>query len=106
MHDYAGPLLKVTVLDAGDDDLVQYREIEVQIEDGGIAIRPVGYGDHTSLDGHGSPVFIEFRNGIPIVVIWDDINNEEPSHTISLKNVAESNRGENMQCCQSLTNPR
>lgn len=97
MHKYPGPLLKVTVLDADDDALVQYRVIEVQIEDGGIAIRPLGYGDKTTLDRQGSPVFIEFRNGIPVVVIWDDINNEEPSHVISLKSAAESNYRENMQ---------
>lgn len=97
MHNYPGPQLKVTVRDADDDALVPYREIEVQIEEGGIAIRPLGYGDKTSLDGQGSPVFIEFRKGIPFVIIWDDINNEEPNHVISLKSAAESNHWENIQ---------
>ncbi len=69
-----------------------HREIEVQVETHGIAIRPVGYGNKLSLDGEGSSVFIEFRDGIPVVVVWDDINNEEPSHIITLRKAAESNR--------------
>jgi len=49
------------------------------------------------MDGQGSPVYIEFRHGIPTVIIWDDINNEEPSHVISLKDAAESTRREDVQ---------
>jgi hypothetical protein len=94
MQNHPIPLLKTTVLDADAEGPVAHREIELQIEAGGIAIRPVGYGDKTSLDGQGSPVFVEFRNGIPVVVIWDDITEEEPSHVISLENATESNRRE------------
>jgi hypothetical protein len=71
-----------------------HRYIELEIESHGIAIRPIGYGDKLNSNGKGSPVFIEFRNGIPMVLVWDDINNEEPSHIISLEKASESNRGE------------
>lgn len=82
MQHSSGSQLRGTVYDA-DDPSVR-REVELEIESHGIAIRPVGYGDYFSLDGQGAPIFIEFRNGVPAVVIWDDVNNEEPSHTINL----------------------
>lgn len=94
------PLLKIQVLnddDSEDDSIVDYREIELQIEDWGLVVRPTGYGDNTSLGGCGCPLFVGFRKGIPVVTIWDDINNEEASHIISLEKAAESNLGETTQ---------
>ena len=58
----------------------------------GIFIGFAGYGDAGSADGHGIPVMIESRDGIPYVLIWADINNEDPTHEISLANAAESKR--------------
>jgi hypothetical protein len=92
MHHEVVSLLKLQVSDAYDPDW--YQELEIEIESHGIAIRPVGYGDCSSPNGQGSPVFIEFRNGVPTLVVWDDINREGPSHIISLGNAAEPNRRE------------
>lgn len=83
-------VLKLDVADA--EALGMHRHLELEIENQGIAIRPVGYGDKLSMSGQGCPILVEFRNGIPTVIIWDDINREEPSHVISLRNAAESNR--------------
>ncbi len=90
MQENASSVLKLEIADTSG--LAVRRAIEIEIESHGIAIRPAGYGHKLSIDGQGSPVFIEFRSGIPTVVIWDDINNEEPSQVISLKSAAESNR--------------
>lgn len=90
MHNDASSVMKLRVHNV--DNSSEYSDIELEIESHGIAIRPVGYGDKVTPDGQGSPLFIEFRNGIPMIVIWDDINNEEPSHVISLEKAAESNR--------------
>jgi hypothetical protein len=59
-----------------------------------VLVRPEGYGDKPSDDGDGWPVLIENRNGVPHVVIWADINQEDPTHVISLDEAAESNRKE------------
>ena len=58
----------------------------------GIFIQPEGYGDHCSIDGAGIPVLFEYWGGEPRMVIWDDINQEDSSHIISLKNAAENLR--------------
>jgi hypothetical protein len=92
MHHEVGSLLKLQVRDASAP--VGNRELVIEIESHGIAIRPIGYGDCYTLNGQGSPIFIEFRNGVPTVVVWDNINCEEPSHIISLENAAEPNRRE------------
>lgn len=57
----------------------------------GICIRPRGYGDKTSMDGKGFPIVIEFDNGVPRIIVWNDINVEEPT-IISLHNAKESLR--------------
>lgn len=93
MHNDASSVMKLKLRDVNGSS--EYRDIELEIESRGIAIRPVGYGDKLSPDGQGSPVFIEFRNGIPMLVVWDDINSEEPSHLITLERAIESNRREN-----------
>ena len=72
--------------------MTEKRAIEVESEPHGVAIRPIGYGQKLAEDGFGSPVFIEIRDGVPFVIVWDDINDEEPSHMISLEKAAESKR--------------
>lgn len=53
-----------------------------------------GYGDCSSADGHGSPILIENRDGKPFLVVWGDINREEPTHVIDLSGAAENLRKE------------
>lgn len=57
-----------------------------------VVIQFDGYGDHDSVDGQGTPVLIENVNGVPNVVIWGDINAEEPTHRIPLDGARESLR--------------
>jgi len=69
-------------------------EFEVEATYQGIVVRPKGYGDFCSNDGKGCPIFIELYEGHPRVTIWDDINNEDSSHTIELDKAQESLRVE------------
>ena len=55
-------------------------------------IRPHGYGDKTSADGHGYPVIMEYYNGKLRLLVWADINKEDPTHVIDLEGARESNR--------------
>ena len=57
-----------------------------------IQLRAKGYGDCGSADGHGSPVAIEFYGGKLRVLIWGDINKEDPTHTIELEGAREDAR--------------
>jgi|TARA_R110000824_G_scaffold116455_8_gene267916 hypothetical protein len=58
----------------------------------GVYIRPEGTGDHTADSGHGWPVLVEIYEGRPVVRIWADINDEDPTHIIPLDGALESNR--------------
>ncbi len=57
----------------------------------GVSITFPGYGDLIS-GVDGIPVYVEYRNGIPHVIIWGDINQEDPTHTISLEGAAMAKR--------------
>lgn len=68
--------------------------VEVAVEGNGLAmlVRPAGFGDNASADGHGSPILIENRNGVPFLVVWADINQEDPTHVIDLSKASEKAR--------------
>jgi hypothetical protein len=68
----------------------------VKISDSGevLAIAPCGYGDHYSEDGTGSPILLEFVNGVPRLLVWADINEGDPTHVIDLGGASESLRRE------------
>ena len=60
----------------------------------GIGLKFNKYGDYCSIPGEGIPVIIEIRDGIPYVVVWADINQEDPTHEISLEHAHEHLRRE------------
>lgn len=53
-----------------------------------------GYGDFCSQDSLGSPLVIEYYQGEIRIVIWANINQEDPTHVISLEGAREVNRHE------------
>ena len=60
----------------------------------GIGIGFNGYGDKTSEDGEGEVIFVDVEGGNPMVRVWGDINEEDPTHTITLEGAKESDRKE------------
>ena len=65
-----------------------------------LTIAADGYGDLVSFDG--APVIMELYEGTLRVLVWGDINSEEPTHTISLADAKESNRQEDeVEQCES-----
>jgi hypothetical protein len=51
-----------------------------------------------NLTGHPRPViFIEIENGEPIMYVYGDINQEDWTHRIELKDALESNREESAE---------
>jgi len=67
--------------------------IKVSLNDNGLVISAEGYGDHTSQDGFGAPILItnQIHGGLEVVV-WADINKEDPTHIIKLDGAQESKR--------------
>lgn len=51
----------------------------------GLGIHFHGYGDMTSCDNSGTPVYFDIIDDDLHLVVFDDINQEEPSHIINLK---------------------
>lgn len=70
------------------------RRIPVKIvaQSGAVYLRPEGTGDCTSEDGHGFPICLEYYEKSLRLVVWSDINQEDPTHIIPLENSLVSNR--------------
>jgi hypothetical protein len=53
-------------------------ETAIEVLDEQIWIKPKGHGDLSSGDGYGVPICIERYDGHLRVILWPDINTEEP----------------------------
>ena len=60
-------------------------------ENGQLWIRPQGYGEKCTTDGEGSPVGMEIWQNRLRLIVFDDINREDP-RIIDLENAKESHR--------------
>jgi hypothetical protein len=66
--------------------------VEVAEEPGGLALYPAGYGLCACADGTAGPIRLEVHEGRLRLVVWDDINLEDPSHVIDLEGAREDHR--------------
>ena len=66
-------------LNQGTVDEIQYADLVVP-----------GCG-HKNMD-NAAIIRVEIRDGKPTLLVWSDISQEEPTHTISLAHALESNR--------------
>ena len=58
----------------------------------GVSLFAEDYGDKGTMPGHGTPVFIELYRGELRVIVWADINEEDPTHVIPLGGAREDRR--------------
>lgn len=58
------------------------RKIHVSTEGTGLMIHPE---NTNTFDGNYAPIYLEFKNGVPILYIWNDNKEQEPIK-ISLEN--------------------
>ena len=74
------------------------REVKVSAsaeqDDLAMVIEAKGYGNAGVEDGHGSPVILEVYNGSLRLVVWADINQEDPTHIIDLEGAREDSRSD------------
>ena len=66
--------------------------VEIAQEQGGLAAYPAGYGLYACADGTAGPVLLELHEGRLRLIVWDDINLEDPSHIIDLEGAREDQR--------------
>ncbi len=71
---------------------VDTRQWADDVEGPTVCLRPAGTGDYGSADGHGWPVIVEIFDGVPILHVWADINQEDPTHRIDLRGAYEAHR--------------
>ncbi|MEG3764913.1 hypothetical protein [Alteromonas sp. 14N.309.X.WAT.G.H12] len=70
-------------------------ELKGYIETGeglGLAVHVDGYSDNISQNHNGTPIYIEMYEGCLRAVLYSDINQEDPTHVISLENAKIDNR--------------
>jgi hypothetical protein len=70
--------------------------IQLVCENGQLWIQPKGYGEKCAQDGQGFPVGLEIWEGKLRLIVFNDINSEDPQ-IISLENAKESCRIEDSQ---------
>jgi hypothetical protein len=75
------------------DDGSNGREVKVKItmSHDVLAFRPDGYGDCMERAG-GIPLLLEVNEGELRVVVWEDINADDPGHIVSLEGAREELR--------------
>lgn len=64
-------------------------EISAKVISDGITIRHAGTGCY---DGDYAPIVIEWYDGVPRIIIWADINDQDPTHIIDMSKALESSR--------------
>jgi len=85
--------MKVVLKDGFDSVKNSATPIEIKsYSSDSLLINPEGYGDHDSVDGCGTPVLLERYKGRLRLIVWADINQEGPTHMISLEGAREDNR--------------
>ena len=82
--------MKTTLRD--HDDSQRTVKVEVAEEHSGVVSYPAGYGCFGCADGTAGPILLELYEGRLRLLVWDDINLEDPSHIIDLEGAREAQR--------------
>ena len=73
------PQAMTTRLNDADSEHSETLPVRVAANDSAISIFPEGYGDFGSAMGHGCPVFLELYRGRLRLIVFPNINNQEPT---------------------------
>jgi len=52
--------------------------VNIEFTNGFLCIAPDGYGEYDAADGHGQPILLEVWEGQLRVILFSDINNQDP----------------------------
>lgn len=84
-------ILETTLIDA-DTDHDAKLPVRIVASPHGVSIYAEGHSDFGSAEGHGTPVFLELHQGRLRLLVWADINREDPTHDIDLSGAREDRR--------------
>ena len=73
------PQSLTTTLTDADPEHSETLQVRVTCNNSAISILPAGYGDFGSAPGHGCPVFLELYQGRLRLIVFPDINDQEPT---------------------------
>lgn len=68
------------------------RFVTVDVTEQGVFVGVSGYGEKTSTPEAARPIVVEMYDKELQVLVWSDINNEDPTHNISLEDAKENRR--------------
>lgn len=68
--------------------------ITIDVSEQGIFIGAKGYGEKTTYSHLARPIMIECDHGELRVIVWSNINEEDPTSVINMMGARESNRKE------------
>mgnify|MGYP003627112393 CR=1 FL=1 len=74
-----------------DSETGKKQKIHIDYYAMGMTVDFKGYGVQSHKNGGGT-VLIELRDGVPHLIIWGDINSQDPTEVISLAGASESLR--------------
>ena len=97
--DYNGDAIFITCLT--DPITKKKREVVINVVGGQLGIRIEGYGDKCSADGKGQPIMLDYMANRLEVVVWSNINEEDPTHYIKMEGAMEKNRVDDDNCAHS-----
>ena len=66
--------------------------VTIEADDGAIAILPAGYSTLGEPKGAGSPIYLEFYEGVLTLHAWADITQEDATHRIPMTGAQEAKR--------------
>lgn len=66
--------------------------VRLEVSPRSIGLSADGYGVYGASEGDGTPVLIELHEGELRVIVFADINREEPTHIIPLGGAREAQR--------------
>jgi len=97
MNGISGIMTKIIDQDTAFDLDHSMKEVPTLVEMtcGSIFVSPKGYGECGAQDGYGCPIKVEVWQGELRVIVWGDINQEDPTHIISLEGAKEDKRKDN-----------
>jgi len=84
--------LRTKLRDGGEGRENEKLTAIVELTSNSICVGAEGFGECGAANGHGRPVIIELYDGVFRLLVWSDINSEDPTHTIELTGAKEEAR--------------
>lgn len=91
LHNKSSKSINFVIKEQCSDALPVEIKVKILSEGGQIWVQPQGYGEKCVSDGEGFPIGIEIWQGRLRLIVFDDINSEDPQ-IIDLENARETCR--------------